>query len=225
MNELDLMTKMAEVAPQHYNFLLKTAAEIKESPFKDEIVSELDSLVKAALDMRSIGRGMAGAGRALGGAAKPIGTAVGTAVVGGIAMALAGDMYDAAKRGITKSRDYKAMMEANPALKELPSKTVQRTFSVLHRLNPEFASDPTVAGAWVKRQATFGEDSFADVNQLKSLIDSRKSLTDSKRIPQVPEVKGVNSRGGMSPKDRKALGDLNAGVVDLDDRLGRLESP
>lgn len=181
MNDVTLMEKMAEVAPQHYNFLLKTAEEIKTSPYKDEIVEELNGLMKLALDWGALGRGALGTAGA-------VGVAAGTAALGGIAMSLAGDMYDAAKRGITKTRNYKQMMNANPELRDLPAKSVQKAFSVLHRFNPEFSGDPTVAGAWVKRQATFGEDSFGDVNQMKQLIDSRKSLADTKRLPNLPQM-------------------------------------
>lgn len=225
MNDVTLMEKMAEVAPQHYDFLLKTAEEIKTSPYKDEIVEELDGLMKIAIAV-NLGPQAAKApsalgsfGRAAAGVAGGIGAAVGTAALGGIAMALAGDMYDAAKRGITKTRNYKQMMNANPDLRELPAKSVQKAFSVLHRFNPEFSSDPTVAGAWVKRQATFGEDSFGDVNQMKQLIDSRKSLSDVKRLPQVPEVKGLG-RG----KDQKQH-PPGATKKDIEEMLGKMPKP
>lgn len=200
----ELMQKMAEVAPQHYEFLLKTAEEVKTSPFKDEILNELSGLMKTAIDWKGVG------GAALRGAGA-IGGAVGAAAAGGIAMALAGDMYEATKRGLTKTRNYKQMMSANPALRDLPAKDVQKAFSVLHRFNPEFSGDPTVAGAWVKRQATYGEDSFGDVNQLKGLIDSRKSLADTKRLPQVPDVKGLRMGGGGKDKEKNGPGGNGGG--------------
>jgi hypothetical protein len=179
MDTTVLMSKVAEVAPQHYEFLVKTASEVKDSPFKDEILTELDGLMKMAFQMpgwaASAGKSMMSGAGAIGGAA-----------MAGIAYALAGDMYDAARRGITKSRNYQSMLDANPGLKRLPAKDVQRSFSVLHKLNPEFAAEPSIAGAWVQRAATYGEDALADTNSLKSLIDSRKGLSESKRLPQPP---------------------------------------
>ncbi len=210
-----LMEKVAEVAPQQHQFLLKTAEEVKASPFKDEITSELDGLMKKAFQMPGWATG-AGKSFATGAAG------VGGAVAAGIAYALAGDMYDAAKRGITKSRNYRDMLDANPDLKQFDAKTVQKSFSVLHRLNPEFASDPTIAGSWVKRQATFGEDTLGDANSLKQLVDARKGLHDVRRLPSVPSMPGgKKDAGGFGNKERTALKDLNAGVVDLDDRMGR----
>jgi hypothetical protein len=221
----DIMRKVAEVAPRHYAFLLKTASEVKSSPFKDEIVENLDSLIKQAINWGAVGGAAKSGLGAMGRGAAHVGGAVGTAALGGIALALAGDMYDAAKRGLTKTRNYQNMLQANPDLKQLPAKNVQNAFSVLHKFNPDFASDPTVAGAWVKRQATFGEDALADTNQLKQLVDARKNIVDSRKLMGVPEVKGMRGNaGGFGHKERKQLSDLNQGVVDLDDRVGRFEN-
>ena len=217
MDTSELMQKVAEVAPKHYQFLLKTAGEIRESPFKDEILEDLDGLMKKAFNMPAFMTG--DTARSVGGGA----AAVGGAVAAGIAYALAGDMYDAAKRGITKSRNYKNMMDANPELRKRPAKDVQKAFSVLQKLNPEFAGEPTIAGAWVGKQSLFGDEGFADVNQLKGLIDSRKGLTESKRLPQVPKVPGMGEGGpkGLSKKDlegvTRGLGDVGGRV----ERIGR----
>lgn len=192
MSTDQLMQKVAEVAPRHHDYLLKTAEEIRRSPFRDEIVQELDGLIKKASMMQGFGtRMMGGAG------------AVGGAVAAGIAYSLAGDMYDAAKRGITKSRDYKTMLAANPDLKQFDAKTVQKSFSVLHKLNPEFAGEPTIAGAWVKRQATFGDDGMADTTSLKSLIESRKGMAESKKLPQVPRFSPGEERRSNEKHDRE----------------------
>lgn len=209
----DIMQKVAEVAPKHYAFLVKTAEEVKTSPFKEEILDELDGLIKKAFQMPGWA---SSAGKSFGGGA----AAVGGAVAAGIAYALAGDMYDAAKRGITKTRNYRIMMEANPDLKQLPAKNVQKAFSVLHHFNPDFASDPTVAGQWVKRQASFGEDALGDASAIGQLVSARKNISDSRKLPGVPQVPGAK-KDSFGAKERGQLKDLNAGVVDLDDRMGR----
>lgn len=207
----DIMQKVAQVAPRHYNFLMKTASEIKESPFRDEIIAELDSLIKTALDWGAMGGAMGGGAKAVGKGALALAGAAGTAAAGGIAIALAGDMYEAAKRGITKSRNYKGMMEANPNLKELPAKEVQRAFSVLHRFNPEFSSDPTVAGAWVANHATTAgmdaQGTYGNVTTLNSLIQARKGIADTKKInpfamPKEPKPGKPGLRGRMGLRGR-----------------------
>lgn len=216
----DIMQKVAEVAPRQYEFLCKTAAEVNASPFRDEILGEMNVLIKKALDWNALKGGLrAGAGM-MGRGAAALGGAVGAAAVGGIALALAGDMYDAAKRGITKGRDYKSMMKENPALQRLPAKEVQKAFSVLHRFNPEFASDPTVAGAWVGRQVqvtSMNPDSYADSSMLKGLVDSRKNIADVKKISPFKIETQKKAPPGLS------RGDLDSGFGGIHDRLTSLE--
>ena len=191
------MQIVSEVAPKHYAFFIKTAAEVKQSPFHEEVISELDNLIKTAINWGSVGNNLkAGAGTA-GKGALTLGAGIGTAVAGGIAVALAGDMYDALKRGITKGRNYKSMLEANPQLQKMPAKEVQKAFSVLHHFNPDFASDPTVAGAWVKSRVSLGSDDFyADAQMLKNLVDARKNITDTKKLsPFRPEKEKKGPQG------------------------------
>jgi hypothetical protein len=187
MHTEQLMEKIAEVAPEQLSFLVKSADEVKSSPFRDEILLELDGIVKHA------GMGGAMAGR-FGNAMAGIGASVGA----GIAYSLAGDLYDAARRGITKSRNYKNMMQDNPDLENLPAKNVQQAFSALHRFNPEFASDPTVAGSFVRRQATLEE---FDPQMLTQLVGARKNLVDTKKLP----IPGRNPWDKPEEKDQRRL--------------------
>lgn len=195
MNPTVLMEKVAEVAPEEYAFFVKAAAELKTSPFVDEVRDELEGIMeKAAIAMRAPVSGLARMGGALGsmagkalssGPAKflgGLGMAAGTAAAGGIALALATDMYGAAKRGLTKSRNYQAMLEANPDLRDLSSERVRQTFSTLHRLNPTFAGDPTVAGALVRREAMSDLPQW-DPQQLKTLVDANKAIVESSKLP------------------------------------------
>ena len=179
MNPTELMEKVAEVAPEKYAFFKTAAAEIAKGPFAEEVREELDGIMKKA--QSALGRFGIGAAKYLGG----VGAAAGTAALGGIAMALAGDAYGAAKRGLTKSRNYQAMLEANPDLREAPADRVQRAFSTLHRLNPDFSSDPTVAGSYVRSQAQSEYAQWAPA-EMKTLIDAHKNLQDVDRLPTVP---------------------------------------
>lgn len=167
MNTAELMERVAQVAPAKYDFIVKTAEEVSQSPFRDEIIDQLDAIVKTANPTRLERFGNAAAG-------------VGAMAATGIAYSLAGDMYDAVRRGISKSRNYRTMLRENPDLKQLPATNVQKAFSTLHRFNPEFASDPTVAGSFVRRQAQYPE---FDPNQLANLIGARKNLTDIRKLP------------------------------------------
>ncbi len=157
-----IMEKVAESDPDTYQFLISTAPAVQTSPFKDEIVGELDGIMKQA--------GMVGG----------IGAQMGVNIGSGIAMALAGDMYNAVKRGITKSTYYRAMLDENPDLKKMDAKDVQNAFSTLHQFNPDFASNPHVAGAFVRKNAQFPE---FDATQLNNLVSSHKSISDTKKLP------------------------------------------
>lgn len=213
MND-DIMQKLAQVAPRHYKFLVKTAGEVNVSPFRTEVIDEMDTLIKKAMNWGAAKGGLRSGAGAIGRGAMTLGGAVGAAAVGGIALALAGDLYDAAKRGITKGRDYTAMMQANPHLQKMPAKEVQKAFSVLHRFNPEFAGDPTVSGAWVGRQVnvtSMQPDEYANLNTLKPLIDARKNLADTKKI--APFKLDKRDRNDMPTHDdlRSAMGMRNTG--------------
>lgn len=222
MDTAELMKKVAEVAPDKYAFILKTAAEVRQSPFREEIVADLERLVKKAGFLSAL-KGAAGP---IGGAMGAGAAAVGGAVAGGIAFSLAGDMYDSLKRGITKGRNYRAMMQENPDLADLPAKNVQRSFATLHRFNPEFSSDPTVAGSFVRRQAAFAEEGV-EPRQLSDLVNARKSIGDARRLPQVPQMP-QKKPPGISAADYKKLmqtmGDTNQGIMDIDARMGRWEA-
>jgi len=186
MNTHELMQKVAEVEPVKYDFLLKTAAEIRSSPFRDQIVGELDHIIKTAISMSSVGGAIkSGFGKFMGSKAGDA-ALYGATITGlGVAASLAGDLADAAHRGITKSRNYKAMMEANPDLKKEDPVAIQSHFNTLHRFNPEFSSDPNVAGSYVRSQSQFPE---GDLGSVQGLVSSRKAIKDAR---------GARPLGGM----------------------------
>jgi hypothetical protein len=178
MNSAQLMEKVAEVAPAKYSFLVETAQEVKESPFREEILGEMDGILKTAAagfdEMRHV----------LGKGALSLGKGIAVTALGGIGMALASDMYDATRRGIFKTRNYKKMMAANPDLADKPAEAVQSIFSTLHRFNPEFASDPLVAGSFVRQHAAL--EVGVGLDAMKHLVDARKGLSESRRL-QAPK--------------------------------------
>lgn len=182
MDGTELMKKVAEVAPEKYDFIVKTASEVRSSPFRDEIVTELDGIIKkAAMSSGEMG-GMLGRG------VLSFGAGVAAHAMGGVALALAGDAVDSLRRGITKTRNYKRMLAANPDLRDKPAAEVQAIFSTLHRFNPDFSGDPLVAGSFVRNHADLGAG--IGLESLKSLVDSRKGLNESRRFQsfKMPEL-------------------------------------
>ena len=88
-------------------------------------------------------------GKGLGGATLLAG---GTAAIGALG-AGASKLYDA----VTKSRDFKSMLEYNPDLVEAHQrdpKMFNQMFSTLRTLNPQFSKDPLVAGTYMREMSS-----------------------------------------------------------------------
>lgn len=177
------MQKVAEEAPQYYQFLVESANEIRKSPFRDEIADEMNGIIKTAessteklaANFGSIASGIGGAAKSM--MSHPAPLFIASTIAGGVALSLAGDLYDAARRGLTKSRHWSAMLEANPDLatrsKEDPN--VQVMFNTLHRFNPEFSGDPHVAASFVKAQLEYPDDIGIPQNIVKAHNEIRSS--------------------------------------------------
>ncbi len=179
----ELMEKVAEVAPDIFLFLENAAHEIKQGPFLNETVAEMDHIIKTAesyvektaLSLGGIGKGLMHAGSEM--AANPAARYVGATIAGGVALSLAGDLYEAARRGLTKSRHWSAMLEMNPdlAARSKSDPAVKTMFDTLHRFNPEFASDPHVAANFVNAQLEFP----SDVGIVQGLVKSRNDIRNA----------------------------------------------
>ena len=136
----------------------------------------------------------AGYGQAFGQAAKAVmapkniaGNVVGAgaAALGAGAIAAVGmaghAIYDAA----TKSRDFKNMLAENDDVAEMHQndpRTINRMFSTLRTFAPEFSSDPTVAGAYMRQMVGNREGVNGIIN---GALDARhKMLGGGTHIPQ-----------------------------------------
>jgi len=110
----------------------------------------------------------------------PAQSAMGALAVGmGVSLAgkAAGDVYGAIKSSITKARDYKGMLDANPDLGgKRDAKQVQKAFNTLHKFNPGYASDSSVAGQWVRDSM---EMERVDLNQVNALTMAHKNIQQS----------------------------------------------
>ena len=72
------------------------------------------------------------------------------------------------------------MLKENPDLRGASrNPLVKRHFSTLHRFNPEYASDPNVAGAYVRQNIAMATD---DINAIHSLVKARKDVRDARSL-------------------------------------------
>jgi len=139
---------------------------------------------------------------------KIVGKGTAATILVGVGGAIANDLYDAAKRGLTKTRNYNRMLEVmkhDPELNAFDShsdKKVRMAFNTVHRFSPEITADPFATASAVKNLASApGMAMDSTIN----LISARKALVDSKN-------KNFNPSHGFSviesmSKDEEAIAD------------------
>ena len=114
------------------------------------------------------------------GSANMKGFALGAAglAVSGLGAAVASDLYDAAKRGLSKGSNFRRIIAANPDLLEKnQNQDVVKAFNTLHRFAPEFTSDPNLGGQLLSAMTQIPEN---QVGIIKDMITARKNLRDTK---------------------------------------------
>jgi hypothetical protein len=110
--------------------------------------------------------------------AKKIGIMLGSTAAAGIMSAVSTDLYDAARRGLSKSRNFKRIMEANPSLKrEVNPKQLTMAFNAIHRFAPDFTSDPLVGGALLRTVAELPDSSYKTI---QDAISTQAKINDAK---------------------------------------------
>lgn len=102
-------------------------------------------------------------------------------------------------RAITKKRDFDHMMQSNPDLEEYraqnPSQFNQH-YTSLRRMNPEFASEPTVAGTYM-RQMSMNPGSAGKV-----IVESLRGRTPDMSMKDIST--GMGMLAGVAPQQPRA---------------------
>lgn len=171
MNQTELIELVDNHCPeimQKVAAALITAEKIDPS-FGHEMASDISEATHATLEKTS---GIVG----------DYALKAGVAASGALAVALAGDLYDAAKRGLTKATNFKRILATNPSLLSHDKNDLKKHFDTLHRYAPEFTMDPSLGGEALQSMVEMPGNR---VNVIKELIQSRKSLKEIKKI-QLP---------------------------------------
>lgn len=139
----------------------KTVSEIRKMAQEDpELVRETLEKMGAPVDfLKSFGeKFLIGAGATLGAAGVGLGIS----------------KFQDIKHGLSKAKYYKNMIDANPELqnKNVDAVVVQKHFDTLHKFNPEYASDPVVAGTYIQNAMEYARPSLDTVN---NLVQARKN--------------------------------------------------
>lgn len=85
------------------------------------------------------------------------------------------------KDTIVKNRAMKSMIEANPSLATKDNKQVSMAFNSLYHLNPDFATDPLVAGSSISRfldRSEAGGDPYIDPQTAATIIGKKPTAVD-----------------------------------------------
>jgi len=155
--------------------------EKRAEQFVDELSQDPRLLMRAMTKVAAPGRSRQLFGETLdqmrGRAPEMLSLAALSAIAGGLGSA-AESAFRQGREKITKAKNYNQMMEANPHLADMDSTQVQRAFNTLHGLNPHYASDPLVAGEFIKQ--TLGQESL-NLAGLGNIAKARKDLSDSSR--------------------------------------------
>ena len=134
------------------------------------------------------------------------GIGVATGLGAALFSSVGADMYDAARRGLTKSRNFNAILRENPDLLHKYEKPLlQKSFNTLHRYGPQFTADPTLGaqllGAMAETSASGG-----NYNVVKDLLGSRKNLSEARAKEFSPKIDlGAHEKGDPTAKTNKSL--------------------
>jgi hypothetical protein len=186
--------------------LLKTASEDAENEAKlafvyevmedkeigQEVTEEVENLladVEESLE-KSAGIRESLFGSILGNAAgavhgisqlKPYAQAGAMGAAGIIGSALVNDLYSAARLAVTRNRNFKNMLDADPELKEHPAEKVKALFNTLHEKGgPEMSGDPLIASAFVKQQLELPPQFLLE--SVHKLVGTGSTLAKSKQM-------------------------------------------
>lgn len=116
--------------------------------------------------------------------------AAGGAVAAGLGMAVATDLYRAARQGLTATRNWKRMLEVAPELNEFDKAKVRQSFESVQHLAPDIAADPMAASS-ITYRLTHAPLSDHD-RILRDTIDMQKNRVQSVYSPfnqRLPSVK------------------------------------
>ncbi len=132
---------------------------------------------------------------------------VGTGIAASLGSSIAADLFDSAKRGLTKSRNFKRIMDANPNLKNevLDKNRIKPSFDALHRFAPDFMSDPLIGGGLLKAMAN--QPGGNEYQLMEKLISSRKALGELKEKQMRPDWKGARDLLNKARSSKGAPGE------------------
>lgn len=182
MNTADAIRLAAEAAPETMS---KVAAALREldrsnSLFTEEVTRDFQKIAAAFGERVKTAGVFSDIKKAFPGVIANTAVGVGATMAGAAGIALASDLWSRAKRGLTKERNWKAIMAANPEIKtkfEHEPKKVRMAFDTLHRFAPDIAADPLAGGALLYNLSHSSEGTH--IQHVRQAIDAQKAKNES----------------------------------------------
>lgn len=180
MNTDEILSNAHEVKPELVD---KAAASLQllekmGSPYAEDLREEFQHILSFTQEKVAGAKEQAGL-KVL----KTVGVGIGATLGGMLATSVATDLYDAAKRGLSRGVNFRRILAANPELaKAHDMGTLKSSFNTIHRYAPEFTADPLFGGSLLHNMAAMVEDKRIgiDPRPIKDIIDSRKNLQEAK---------------------------------------------
>jgi hypothetical protein len=155
---------------------------LKEASFISSLASLGGAFMRGAAGTSS----KAGAKGVVG---KGVASGLGQAFTGATALTLmtgaavgASRAFEALEDRLTKTRDYKAMLQASPALSKYDAGQVQMVFNSLRAQAPSMSKDPLIASSFIRKTLEYSPESgpFVDPQTAKTLTDVQGNINKAR---------------------------------------------
>lgn len=136
-----------------------------------------------------------------GGAARPIMSQLpllaATAILPVLGLTATNAAYRAVKQTVTRSRDFKNMMEKNPEFADMDAETVKDLFSFLHDTAPSLAANPIVAGGYIRKMEY--NKNYLDPTMAKDLVGAEAQIQKNRMTGAEPYLNAASKIiGGLN---------------------------
>lgn len=123
------------------------------------------------------------------GVGRSIVPAVGAAALASVGTASAAGIGAITER-FSKSRDYKAMLQAHPSLAQVEAGKAQMYFNSLRHVAPSLSRDPLIAGSFIRNMLDSQPDNgpAIPIQTTKLLADAQKSITQAKNSHPIADA-------------------------------------
>lgn len=191
-----------EAAPETMAKVAELVSQIGPE-FLEDVFQEFDAISEMTLE-KSAGVSDFVKTRIMPGALKGA-VLVGVAGAAALGTSIAADLFDAAKRGLTKDRNFKRIMKYAPQLRGEVSDPgrIKPAFDALHRYAPDFTADPMLGASLLK--SLVNQPPGNEHVLITALLNSRKTLGEIKNNQFKPDFRAGKKDSDLTFEQRIAL--------------------